>query len=106
MNVSYGHDAMHNKQHFARCLSLSLSALFDPETYILIQNRHPYTGNPNSETSGDSNSAFLHPGDVLAHSNACRDHHQWSCKGGMVWDPTLVPAWWWAVQVSLLTLNL
>ncbi len=41
-------------------------ALFNPETSILIQKRHPYTGNLNSETPGDSKNAFLHWGDVLA----------------------------------------
>ena len=35
-------------------------ALFNPETSILIQKRHPYTGNLNRETSGDSKNAFLH----------------------------------------------
>jgi len=40
-------------------------ALFNPKTSILIQKRHPYTGNLNSETSGDSKNAFLHWGDVL-----------------------------------------
>ncbi len=39
-------------------------ALFNPETSISIQKRHPYTGNLNSETSGDSKNAFLHCGDV------------------------------------------
>ncbi len=33
-------------------------ALFNPETSILIQKRHPYTGNLNSETSGDSKTRF------------------------------------------------
>jgi len=45
---------------------LTLSALFNPETSVVIQKRHPYTGNLNSETSGDSKYAFLHCGDVLA----------------------------------------
>ncbi len=40
-------------------------ALFNPETSILIQKCHPYNGNLNSETSGDSTSAFLHCGDVV-----------------------------------------
>ncbi len=40
-------------------------ALFNPETSIFIQKCHPYTGNLNSETSGDSKTAFLHCGDVL-----------------------------------------
>ena len=35
-------------------------ALFNPEPYILIQKRHPCTGNLNSETLGDSKNAFLH----------------------------------------------
>jgi len=33
---------------------------------ILIQKRHPYTVNLNSETLGDSKIPFLHWGDVLA----------------------------------------
>ncbi len=43
-----------------------IDALFNPETSIFIQKRHPYTGNLNSETPGDSKNAFLHCGDVLA----------------------------------------
>ncbi len=42
-----------------------MSALFNPATFVAIQKRHPYTGNLNSETSGDSKNAFLHCGDVL-----------------------------------------
>ncbi len=41
-------------------------ALFNPETSILIQKRHPYTGNLNSEMLGDSKNVFQHWGDVLA----------------------------------------
>ena len=41
-----------------------LAALFNPETSILIQKRHPYTGNLNLETPGDSKDAFLYWGDV------------------------------------------
>jgi len=40
-------------------------ALFNPEMSNLIQKRHPYTGNVNSETPGDSETAFLHWGDTL-----------------------------------------
>ena len=29
-------------------------ALFNPKTSIVIQKRHPYTGNLNTESSGDS----------------------------------------------------
>jgi len=39
--------------------------LLNPKTSILIQKRHSYTRNLNSETSGDSKNAFLHGGDVL-----------------------------------------
>ncbi len=54
----------------ARSLILpDLNALFNPETSILIQKRHPYTGNLNSETLGDSKNAFLHWGDVLGFPN-------------------------------------
>jgi hypothetical protein len=38
------------------------AALSNPETSTA---RHPYTGNLNAETSGDSKDAFLHCGDVL-----------------------------------------
>ncbi len=41
------------------------TALFNPETSVLIQKRHPYTANLNSETLGDSKNATLHCGDVL-----------------------------------------
>jgi len=41
------------------------TALFNPETAVLIQKRHPYTGSLNSETLGDSETAFLPWGDVL-----------------------------------------
>ncbi len=41
------------------------AALFNPATSTLIQKRHPYTGNLDSETAGDSKNAFLHCGDVL-----------------------------------------
>ncbi len=44
---------------------VSSVALFNPETSILIQKRHPYTVNLNSETSGDSKNAFLRCGDVF-----------------------------------------
>ena len=40
-----------------------LPALLNPKTSILIQKRHPYTGNLNSETY--SQNSFLHCGDVL-----------------------------------------
>ncbi len=40
-------------------------ALFNPETSVLIQKHHPYTGILNSETSGDSKNEFLHCGDVV-----------------------------------------
>ena len=44
--------------------------LFNLEMSNSIQKRHPYTGNLNSETSGDSNNTLLHCGDALD----CRDH--------------------------------
>jgi len=47
-------------------------ALFNPETSISIQKQHPYTGNLNSGTPGDSKNAFLHCGDVL-------DDKAWHC---------------------------
>ncbi len=52
-------------------MKLSL-ALFNPQTPILIQKRHPCTGNLNSETLGDSKNAFLHWGDVLDNNEACK----------------------------------
>ncbi len=41
------------------------TALFNPKTTTLVQKRHPYTGNLNSETPGDSKNALLHCEDVL-----------------------------------------
>ncbi len=38
-----------------------------PTCTILVQERHPYTGNLNSETSGDSQIAFLNYGDAFEH---------------------------------------
>ena len=40
-------------------------ALFNPEPSTSTQQCHPYTGNLNSQTSGDSQNAFLHWGDAL-----------------------------------------
>ncbi len=37
----------------------------NPETSVLIQKRHPYTGNLNPKTSRDRKNVFLHCGDVL-----------------------------------------
>ena len=47
------------------------SALYNPKSSILIQKRHPYTENLNSETPGDSKNAFLHWGDVLGLDAMC-----------------------------------
>ncbi len=38
---------------------------FQSQNVYLVQKRRPYTGNLNSETSGDSKNAFLHCGNVL-----------------------------------------
>lgn len=35
-------------------------ALFNPNTSIWVQKHHPYTGNLDSETSGDNSIVFLH----------------------------------------------
>ena len=40
------------------------TALINPEMSITIQKRHSYTENLNSETSGDSQNAFLNYGDA------------------------------------------
>ena len=45
--------------------TLTVKALSNAEKSILIQKRHPYPGNLNTETSGDSKSAILHCGDVF-----------------------------------------
>jgi len=37
-----------------RCALVDHAARFNPKTSILVQKRHPYTGNVNSETPGDS----------------------------------------------------
>ncbi len=44
------------------------NALFNPEASIFIQKRHPYTGNLNPKTSGDSKNTFLHCANVLGPS--------------------------------------
>ena len=44
---------------------LKTAALLNPEISTSIQIHHPYTGNLNSETPGDSKNTFLHCGDVL-----------------------------------------
>ncbi len=56
-------------------LDVSPSALFNPETIILIQKRHPYTGNLHTddlhrETSGDVKKAFLNPETVVEDVNS------------------------------------
>ena len=43
-----------------------ITALFNSKTSIVIQKRHPYTENLNSETSVDSKYAFSHCGDVIS----------------------------------------
>jgi len=48
----------------------STQAHVDPKTFRFTQKRHPYTGNNNSETSGDDNDAFLHCGDVSGQCTA------------------------------------
>ncbi len=40
-------------------------ALFNPKRPVLIQKRHPYTGNLFREMSGDNRNVFLHCEDVL-----------------------------------------
>ncbi len=51
-------DGDHNLFSISRCLFES-------------QQRHPFTGNLNSETPGDSTDTFLHWGDVLGMSDMC-----------------------------------
>ena len=56
--------SQYSQQEMLSCIDRV--ALFNPETSILIQKRHPYTGNLNSEMLGDSKNVFQHWGDVLA----------------------------------------
>jgi len=72
LKVFHDFNAIRNTTiHFAiTVLSLSSvmmawSALSNPETTISIQKRHPYTGNLNSETSGDSKNTSLLCGNVI-----------------------------------------
>ncbi len=44
----------------------------NPQKSIVIQKRHPYTGNLNSGTSGASKNVFLHCGDVLGEGSWLR----------------------------------
>ncbi len=59
--------ASHMSQHGSTPLpaAAGITALFNPKTSISIQTRHPYTGNLNSETSEDSQNAFLYCGDIF-----------------------------------------
>ncbi len=50
--------------------STAWKLFFDPKKFILVQKRHPYTGNLNSEMSGDSKYVFLRCGDVSASAHA------------------------------------
>ncbi len=64
--------------------SASAPALFNDRKSTLVQKHHPYTGNLNSETPGDSNNAFLHWGDVLDVtqtnlSNSMQSKSMWPC---------------------------
>ncbi len=55
------------KSHCRQCQQHGVyTALFNPETYISMQQRRPYTGNLNSEASGESKNPFLQCGDVIA----------------------------------------
>ena len=56
-------------QTYHSCVQL-LIALLNPKTSIFNQKRHPYAGNLNLETPGDSKTAFLHCGDTLADHRA------------------------------------
>ena len=61
------------------------SAHFNPKTFNLIQKCHPYTGNLNRETSGDSKDVFLHCGDVVAITHAvCVQVSAWVDQVGSV----------------------
>ena len=60
------------------CISRTLSLRLQLSVLIVEKQgggggggRHPDTGNLSSETSGDSKSAFLHRGDVLARHQSC-----------------------------------
>ena len=68
-------------QNATAVLVVDIMALFNPEISVLIQKHHPYTGNLNSETLGDSKNAFLHRGGVLA---------RFSCGKLMLYWPLLV----------------
>jgi len=76
-------------------LLIMASALFNPETSISIQKRHPYTGNLNSETSGDSQNAFLHCGDVSA-----------TLKASMTTAERLTADIWWESSSDLCLVKL
>ena len=67
---------MHACTHRLRACSGCMRFSTFPEKCILIQKRHPYTGNLNSETSGDSKNTFLHCGDVSVPS--VLQHLEWA----------------------------
>lgn len=72
MSDSAGHVLDH--QSCPGLPAIARSALFNPNTSILIKKRHSYTGNLNSETPGDSKNAFLHWGDVLGQTSITLTH--------------------------------
>ena len=53
--------------------------LFNPDISRLNQKRHPYTGNLNSETSGDRTIAFPHEGHVLGITLSYRSPEKRRC---------------------------
>ena len=53
-----------------------LDAVLNAKTPDSHQICHPYTGNPSSDTPGDSRNAFLHQGGVIELPD------DWACGGG------------------------
>ncbi len=69
------------RQCFKECPDVSTAALFNPKMSVVIQKRHFYTGNLNSETLGDSKNTLLHWGDVSGQQlTVCDDHDSFCTK--------------------------
>ncbi len=63
---------MHSFSSASPLANVHISSLgVNPKTSNFIQKYHPFIGNLDSETSGDSNKAFLHCGDVFDMSDLC-----------------------------------
>ncbi len=79
------------------CEALTNCTYMNPFFLILkyegfIQKHHPYTGNLNRETSGDSTNAFVHCGDVSALTHSWLAASRWPAAAAC--HPAVAPGVW------------